>query len=71
MLPQFVLPGAPVAKAALLLTAAHVSIAFSWHMAWAAAGGTLAHVIGAGWPRRALDLAAGVALIALAIALLR
>jgi threonine/homoserine/homoserine lactone efflux protein len=71
VLPQFIQPGAPVAKAALLLTAAHVSIAFSWHAAWAAAGGTLAHVLGAGWPRRTLDLAAGVALIALAIALLR
>jgi threonine/homoserine/homoserine lactone efflux protein len=71
VLPQFILPGAPVAKAALLLTAAHVSIAFSWHAAWAAAGGTLAHVLGAGWPRRTLDLAAGVALIALAITLVR
>ena len=71
VLPQFILPGAPVAKAALLLTAVHVSIAFSWHAVWAAAGGTLAHVLGAGWPRRTLDLAAGVALIALALTLVR
>ena len=39
VLPQFIVPGAPVARAALLLTAAHIALAFSWHAAWAAAGG--------------------------------
>ena len=66
VLPQFIVPGAPVARAALLLTAAHVALAFSWHAAWAAAGGTLSHVLASGWPRRVLDLAAGLALVGLA-----
>jgi threonine/homoserine/homoserine lactone efflux protein len=66
VLPQFIVPGASIARAALLLTAAHVALAFSWHAAWAAAGGTLSHVLASGWPRRVLDLAAGVALVWLA-----
>jgi threonine/homoserine/homoserine lactone efflux protein len=66
VLPQFIVPGASIARAALLLTAAHVALAFSWHAAWAAAGGTLSHVLASGWPRRVLDLAAGLALVGLA-----
>jgi threonine/homoserine/homoserine lactone efflux protein len=66
VLPQFIAPGASVARAALLLTAAHVALAFTWHAVWAAAGGTLSHVLASGWPRRLLDLAAGLALIWLA-----
>jgi hypothetical protein len=56
-------------RGALLLTLVHVSIAFSYHAAWAAAGGALAHVFAAGPGRRVLDLAAGVALVSLAITL--
>jgi threonine/homoserine/homoserine lactone efflux protein len=70
LLPQFIPRGQPVVPAVLLLTAVHVSIAFSWHTVWAAAGGTLAHVLSAGPARRWLDLAAGIALVALGARLL-
>jgi threonine/homoserine/homoserine lactone efflux protein len=70
ILPQFIPHGAPVIRWALLLTAIHIGLAFSWHAVWAGAGGTLAHVLAAGRVRRALDAATGVALIALAIKLL-
>jgi threonine/homoserine/homoserine lactone efflux protein len=69
ILPQFIPRGAPVAQSALLLTAVHIALAASWHMVWAAAGGTLAHVLSSGRPRQVLELAAGVALIALAVKL--
>jgi threonine/homoserine/homoserine lactone efflux protein len=70
ILPQFVPRGAPVVQWVLLLTAIHIALAFSWHAVWAAAGGTLVHILAAGRIRRALDAAAGVALILLAIKLL-
>jgi threonine/homoserine/homoserine lactone efflux protein len=67
ILPQFIPRDAPIAQTALLLTAVHVALAFTWHAAWAAAGGTLARVLSAGRPRQALDLVAGVALLLLAL----
>ena len=70
ILPQFIPRGAPVVRWALLLTAIHIALAFSWHAVWAAAGGTLAHVLAGGRVRRTLDAAAGVALVALAVKLL-
>ena len=70
ILPQFIPRGAPVVRWALLLTAIHIALAFSWHTVWAAAGGTLSHLLAAGLVRRTLDAAAGVALIALAVKLL-
>ena len=45
VLPQFVPRGAPFVRGALTLTAIHVSMALSWHLAWALAGGTLARVL--------------------------
>jgi threonine/homoserine/homoserine lactone efflux protein len=66
IVPQFVPMGAPVARSILILTAVHVLLAGSWHVAWAAAGGTLAHVLSRRRPRQLLELAAGVTLIALA-----
>jgi threonine/homoserine/homoserine lactone efflux protein len=69
LLPQFIPRGTSVARGALLLTLVHVSIAFSYHAAWATAGGTLAPLLSAGPGRRALDLTAGLALVALAIKL--
>lgn len=70
VLPQFITPGAPIARAALILTVIHVTLAASWHATWAAAGGTLSHILTTGWPRRLLDLAAGGAMVYLAIGLL-
>jgi len=70
VLPQFIPAHAPIVSTALLLTAVHVSLAVSWHAVWAAAGGTLARTLGAGRPRRILELSAGVALLALAASLL-
>jgi threonine/homoserine/homoserine lactone efflux protein len=67
VLPQFILPGASVLRAALLLTGVHIALAASWHSAWAAAGGTLSHVLASGKPRQALDFGAGAALLILAI----
>ena len=67
LLPQFIPRGAPVAQSALLLTAIHIALAGSWHVAWAAAGATLARTLGAGRPRQILEALTGIALIALAI----
>ena len=66
VLPQFIPARAPIVSSALILTAVHISLAVSWHAVWAAAGGTLAVALGAGRPRQILDLATGVALLALA-----
>ena len=70
VLPQFIPRGAPFARSAMLLTAVHVSMAFAWHCTWAVAGAALARTLSSGWPRRTLDLIAGLALIALAISIL-
>jgi len=67
VVPQFVPRGAPVARSVLLLTAMHVAMAIICHLTWAAAGGTLAHTLGRSGPRRAIEAASGIALIALAI----
>jgi threonine/homoserine/homoserine lactone efflux protein len=69
ILPQFIPPDAPAVRTALILTAVHVSLAWSWHMAWAAAGGTLARSLTGGLPRRVLSACTGVALLGLAIAM--
>jgi threonine/homoserine/homoserine lactone efflux protein len=70
IVPQFIPGGAPFARSALVLTAVHVGLALSWHLTWAAAGGTLAHWLGRSRPRRILEALTGVALLALAIRLL-
>ncbi|HET7219502.1 MAG TPA: hypothetical protein VFJ02_15705, partial [Vicinamibacterales bacterium] len=66
VLPQFIPREMAIARGALLLTIVHIALAGSWHAAWAAAGGTLSHVLGGGWPRRTLDALAGAALVLLA-----
>jgi threonine/homoserine/homoserine lactone efflux protein len=67
VVPQFVPRGAPVVRTMLILSAIHVAIAFTWHVVWAVAGGTLARALSGGRPRRVLDACAGAALVALAI----
>ena len=69
VLPQFIPRGTAFAAGALLLTAVHVSLALSWHLTWAAAGGTLAAVLGRSRPRRILEAVTGVALIGLSLKL--
>jgi len=69
ILPQFIPRGAPVVRSVLILTAVHVSIAASWHVVWATAGGTLARTLGRGRPRQILEFCAGTALLLLAIRL--
>ena len=69
ILPQFIPRTAPFAAGAMLLTAIHVSLALSWHLTWAVAGGSLAAVLGRSRPRRMLEAVTGLALIALAIRL--
>jgi threonine/homoserine/homoserine lactone efflux protein len=71
IVPQFVPAGAPVVRTTLLLTAIHVGLAATWHVTWAAAGGTLAHVFARRRPRQVLDVLVGVTLAALAISLAR
>ena len=66
VVPQFVPRGAPIARSVLVLCAIHIAIAASWHVVWAAAGGTLARTLSSGRPRRILDLVAGAAFVALA-----
>jgi threonine/homoserine/homoserine lactone efflux protein len=67
LVPQFIPRGAPVVASALLLTAVHVTLAATWHVTWAAAGGTLTRTLEAPGPRRILEATTGVALLALAI----
>ncbi len=69
VVPQFVPRGAPVVRGVLLLTAVHVTLAATWHVVWASAGGTLAETLGASRPRRILECITGLALLALAVAM--
>ena len=41
VMPQFIPRDAPIVRSVLLLTAVHVGLALTWHLVWAAAGGTL------------------------------
>jgi threonine/homoserine/homoserine lactone efflux protein len=70
VVPQFIPREAPVARSVLVLTGIHVGLAFTWHIIWACAGGTMARWLVAGTPRRVLDGGTGVALVWLAIRLL-
>jgi threonine/homoserine/homoserine lactone efflux protein len=67
LLPQFIPRGSPIARGVLWLTAIHIALAATWHVAWALAGGTLARTLARGRPRRILDTITGVAFLALAI----
>jgi len=69
VLPEFIPRGAPFAASAITLTAIHVSLAVSWHLMWAAAGGTLATALARARPRRALEAVSGIALLGLALKL--
>jgi threonine/homoserine/homoserine lactone efflux protein len=71
VLPQFIPRSASIPRTALLLTAVHISLAATCHVAWAIAGGTLSRVLASGWPRLVLDLTAGLALLLLAASLIR
>lgn len=67
ILPQFIPRGAPFAKSALVLMAIHVSMAATWHLTWAVAGGALATTLSRTGPRRVLEAVTGTALLALAL----
>ena len=66
MIPQFIPQDAPFARSALLLSAIHVSLAVTWHLTWAAAGGTLSASLSRTRPRRILEAVSGIALLGLA-----
>lgn len=68
VVPQFIPREAPIVRSALVLTAVHVALAATWHVAWVAAGARLARSLTGGRPRQVLDALAGVALLALAVA---
>ena len=70
VMPQFAPRQLPFVRSVLILTAIHVSLAFSWHIVWAVTGGTMAPILARGWPRRLLDTAAGLALVLLALRML-
>ena len=67
IVPQFIPPGAPFAEMAFILTATHVTIAFTCHLAWALAGGTLAPVLDGPRASRLLHIAIGSAMLGLAL----
>jgi threonine/homoserine/homoserine lactone efflux protein len=67
VLPQFIPRGAPIPSSAMLLTAIHIGLAASWHIAWAAAGSTLSRVLSGGRPRQLLEATTGVMLLGLAV----
>ena len=69
ILPQFIPRDAPPVASALTLTAFHVSLALTWHLTWAAAGGTLSATLSRTRPRRILEGISGVALVGLALKL--
>jgi threonine/homoserine/homoserine lactone efflux protein len=69
IVPQFIPRGAPFASSALSLTAIHVGLAVTWHLTWAAAGGTMAGTLARTRPRRVLEAISGIALLALALKL--
>lgn len=66
VIPQFIPRDEPFARSAMVLTAIHVSLAFSWHTAWALAGSSMARVLSHSHGRRGIDLATGLVLLALA-----
>ena len=66
VLPQFIPRGTPFVRNAVILSAIHVSIAFTWHTVLAIMGSTMARVLSAGRPRQLLDVITGAALLALA-----
>lgn len=67
LLPQFIPQAAPIARVALLLTALHITLAFSWHVVWALAGGTLARTLASPRVRRTLEGITGIVLLALSV----
>jgi threonine/homoserine/homoserine lactone efflux protein len=69
ILPQFIPRGAPPVRSALTLTAIHVGLALTWHLTWAAAGGTLSETLARTKPRRILEGISGAALLGLALKL--
>jgi threonine/homoserine/homoserine lactone efflux protein len=70
IVPGFIPMDAPVLAATLLLTLIHVTLAFTWHATCATAAGVLSHVLSSPSGRRAIDLVAGVVLIAFAVRML-
>jgi threonine/homoserine/homoserine lactone efflux protein len=70
IVPQFIPRGAPPIASALTLTAFHVGLALTWHLTWAAAGGTLSQTLSRTTPRRILEAISGLALLGLALKLL-
>ncbi len=69
VVPQFVPRDAPFVWSVLILTAVHVTLAVTWHMTCAVAGGSLAGALGRARPRRIVEGVAGLALLALAFKL--
>ncbi|HEX9367436.1 MAG TPA: LysE family translocator [Vicinamibacterales bacterium] len=67
ILPQFIPRDAAVVASTLALTACHVTLALTWHLTWAAAGGPLSASLSRTRPRRILEAVSGVALVGLAI----
>jgi len=66
MIPQFIPQDVPFVRSALTLSAIHVSLAATWHLTWAAAGGTLSAALSRTRPRRILEAVSGIALLGLA-----
>lgn len=69
VVPEFIPRDAPFATSALTLTAIHVALAVTWHVTWAAAGGSLSDTLARTRPRRVLETISGLALLALALKL--
>ena len=67
IVPQFIPRASPFARSALTLTAIHVSMAATWHLTWALAGGRLSETLSRTKPRRVLEAITGTALLALAL----
>ncbi len=67
VVPRFVPASAAVFPSVMLLTAVHVTIAFTWHATCAGAAGVLSHVLSSPAARRAIDVTTGVILIGFAV----
>jgi threonine/homoserine/homoserine lactone efflux protein len=67
IVPRFVPAGAPMMRSVMVLTAVHVTLAFTWHATCAGAAGVLSHLLSSTLARRAIDVTTGLVLIAFAI----
>lgn len=69
LLPQFIEPGDPALAMSLLLASIHATMGLAWLSLYAGVVARAGDLLRRGWPRRALDSASGLVLVALGVRL--